>query len=347
MLILSKRAKAQAPKNGAVVIYHERHPAERVFSVDVGDMNKEHVTKYLEDIKREIVAKIPPELTMQGSLRSNPGRVYPLEHVYTATECRELDNCMQDPVYFIEKYVKVHHPIHGHVDMKLYEGQRQLLDAVDNPHNRKIVCKHARQTGTTSAMLAYILWDAMFQSNRTSLVIVPIYDSGVDMRKHLKQMWDTLPDWLRCGIKYFNRHCIEFDNGSSIRFSACSAHAGRGLSVSILYVDQAAYMPHGPYQEMAMNFGPCLYGDNTKLVIASTPAQQGGGLPKNPFAALWQMATDGRRGSWANPAGNLPFVSVNLSWSQVPDRDEHWAMETRQTIGQEAFNREYMCEFTK
>jgi hypothetical protein len=282
------------------------------------------------------------DVSIQGSIKSSPGRVYPLEHVYTEKEKGELVRCMQDPAYFIEKYVKVMHPVHGQVDMKLYEGQRQMLDAVHNPHHRKIVCKHARQMGTTTLMLAYILWDAMFQSNRTSLVIVPKFDFGVEMRKRIKQMHDALPSWLRCDIRYFNRQCIEFHNGSSIRFSACSAHAGRGLSVSLLYVDQAAHMPYGPYQEMAMNFGPCLYGGNTKLVIASTPACQGEGLPENPFKALWEMASKG-----ASLRGGLAFVPVNISWSMVPWADEMWAMERRSMIGQEAFNREYMCEFTR
>jgi hypothetical protein len=320
MLILSKRAKAQALKDDAVVVYRERRLPE-IFSIDVGNMPTERVTKYLEAIKREMEAAKP--------------------HEYTDAEGQELGRCAKNPIYFIEKYVKIMHPIHGQMDMKLYEGQRAMLDTVHNPHNRKIVCKHARQTGTTSAMLAYILWDAMFQSYRTSLVIVSKYDFGVDMRNTIKQMYDALPDWLRAGIKYFNRHCMEFDNGSSIRFSACSSHAGRGLSLSMIYVDQAAYMPYGPYQEMAMNFGPCLYDGNTKLVIASTPAQQKEGLPENPFKALWQMASNGR----VRPGG-LAFAPVNVSWSQVPGHDEYWAAERRTVIGHEAFNREYMCEFT-
>lgn len=48
---------------------------------------------------------------------------------YTDVEKIELVKCMMDPVYFMEKYVKIQHPMKGRVPFKMYPFQKEMVRA--------------------------------------------------------------------------------------------------------------------------------------------------------------------------------------------------------------------------
>lgn len=67
------------------------------------------------------------------------------ESEYTPENILELKKCAQDPVYFIENYVKVQHPTRGTVPMVLYEYQKDMLNAI---HTKKdVIILASRQLG--------------------------------------------------------------------------------------------------------------------------------------------------------------------------------------------------------
>ena len=67
------------------------------------------------------------------------------EMEYTPENIMELKRCMDDPIYFIEKYVKVQHPTKGVVPMELYEYQKEMIDSIHN--NKDSVILASRQLG--------------------------------------------------------------------------------------------------------------------------------------------------------------------------------------------------------
>ena len=67
------------------------------------------------------------------------------EMEYTPENIMELKRCMNDPIYFIEKYVKVQHPTKGTVPMELYEYQKEMIDSIHN--NKDSIILASRQMG--------------------------------------------------------------------------------------------------------------------------------------------------------------------------------------------------------
>jgi hypothetical protein len=64
---------------------------------------------------------------------------------YEAERLKELAKCMIDPIYFIEKYVMIQHPIEGRVPFKPYKFQIEMIKAFHE--HRNVICLTSRQMG--------------------------------------------------------------------------------------------------------------------------------------------------------------------------------------------------------
>ena len=67
------------------------------------------------------------------------------EEEYTYDQVVELKRCMSDPIYFIEKYIKIQHPVQGAIHFKLYDYQKKMISTYEN--NKSVIVLSARQTG--------------------------------------------------------------------------------------------------------------------------------------------------------------------------------------------------------
>lgn len=64
---------------------------------------------------------------------------------YTPESIQDLIRCKNDPLYFIEKFVKVQHPTKGIMPMQLYEYQKRMLIAIHE--NKDTIVLASRQLG--------------------------------------------------------------------------------------------------------------------------------------------------------------------------------------------------------
>ena len=103
---------------------------------------------------------------------------------YTAEQIKELTLCSQDPLYFIEHYVKIVHPVKGLVVFKPYEYQKELIRCVNKYRN--VVGLMSRQNGKTESVASYLLWYAMFHKNKTILIVANKRDTATEILDRIK-----------------------------------------------------------------------------------------------------------------------------------------------------------------
>lgn len=80
--------------------------------------------------------------TYKGSKLLKPTNVY-ME--YTEEQVLEILKCKDDPVYFIENYMKIVSLDEGVIPFKLYDFQKKMVEMFHN--NRFNICKLSRQSG--------------------------------------------------------------------------------------------------------------------------------------------------------------------------------------------------------
>jgi hypothetical protein len=97
---------------------------------------------------------------------------------------------------------------------------------------------------------------------------------------------------------------------------------------NLLYVDEAAIIPNNIAEEFFTSTYPTISsGKTTKVVLTSTP------LGYNLFWKYWNEAENGING----------FVPVSVNYWEHPGRDEVWANEQKQVLGELKFNQEILC----
>ena len=258
---------------------------------------------------------------------------------YTYDQIQEMAKCADDPVYFIEKYVRVQHPTRGSIPFILYDFQRELIKSYHN-HKSNIVLS-ARQTGKTATSCAYILWFSIFNEDTTTLCASNKNAGAMEIIHRIKYAYEELPHWLKPGVPEggWNKHSIAFDNKSRIESTATSENSGRGMSISLLYVDEFAFVAPAIQQEFWASISPTL-STGGKCIISSTPNGDA-----DLFAQLWRTSEQIHAANDESFDDIDYFIPTHIEWDQPPGRDEKFKQEQISKVGEAKWRQEYLCEF--
>jgi len=242
------------------------------------------------------------------------------------------------PHYFLEHFFHIQHPIKGKLLYEPYEYQRRLIDSYHT--NRFNVNLLPRQTGKTTTAAGYLLWFAMFVPDSTILVAAHKHTGAQEIMARIRYAYELCPDHIRCGATSYNKQSLEFDNGSRIVAQTTTETTGRGMSLSLLYADEFAFVPPNIASEFWTSISPTL-STGGKAIITSTPNSD-----EDQFAQIWKEANY-QFDEFGNEQelGRNGFFPFRAYWHEHPDRDEAWAAEERGRIGEERFRREHNCEF--
>src|SRR6056300_1144594 len=257
---------------------------------------------------------------------------------YTPEQLQELAKCTMDPQYFITEYCWIQHPVKGRLKFELFDYQRELLDAY---HNHKYsIALISRQMGKSTAAAAYLLWYAMFMPDQTILIAAHKYSGAQEIMQRIRFAYELLPNFIRAGVTAYNKGSLEFDNGSRIIAQATTENTGRGLSISLAYLDEFAFVRPTIAREFWTALSPTL-STGGKCIITSTPNQD-----DDQFAQIWREANKTQH-SYGNEqeVGKNGFKAYSADWTAQTDRDQKWADVEQGKIGEERFRREHLNEF--
>jgi hypothetical protein len=244
------------------------------------------------------------------------------------------------PEYFMSNYFYIQHPVRGKLLYQPFEYQRKLIDTYHN--NRFSISLMPRQTGKTTSAAGYLLWFAMFRPDSTILIAAHKYTGAQEIMQRVRYAYELCPDWIRAGVTSYNKGSIDFENGSRIVSQTTTETTGRGMSITLLYCDEFAFVRPTIAKEFWTSISPTL-STGGKAIITSTPNSD-----EDQFAYIWKQANkkiDEYGNERADGLGVNGFKGYQASWHEHPDRDEQWKNEEIGRIGEERFRREHGCEF--
>ena len=260
---------------------------------------------------------------------------------FTEKELLELKECA-DPktgaYFFMENFFFIQHPTRGKLQFEPFEFQTRLIESYhDHRFNINML---PRQTGKSTTAAGYLLWYAMFNPDVTVLIAAHKYAGAQEIMHRIRYAYEDCPDHIRCGVTSYNKGSMEFDNGSRIVSQTTTDNTGRGMSISLLYCDEFAFVNPTIAKEFWTAISPTL-ATGGKAIITSTPNSD-----EDQFALIWTEACK-RFDEHGNDTevGINGFYAFSAHWSEHPDRDETWAEEEKSRIGEERFRREHECEF--
>lgn len=222
----------------------------------------------------------------------------------------------------------------------MYDIQVETPDPTDE--NNHLYYSNGILSHNTTVAAGYLLWKAMFTPDTTILVTANKLNQALEIMDRIRFAYENLPNHIRAGVKEYNKGTIAFDNDSKIVARATSSDAGRGLSISLLYCDEFAFVPPNKATDFWTSIQPVL-STGGSCIITSTPKSD-----EDQFAQIWKGAID-NVDEFGNPRkdnlGRNGFYAVKVPWSAHPERDEEWARPFRESLGEARFRQEFECDF--
>ena len=226
---------------------------------------------------------------------------------------QEYLKCASDPVHFMKKYCFIQHPQRGRIQFSLYPFQEKVLSLFrDNPYS--IILK-SRQLGISTLTAGFSLWMMLFHKDKNILCIATKQDTAKNMVTKVKFMYENLPSWLKINADENNKLTLRLTNGSQIKATSAAGDAGRSEAVSLLLIDEAAFIENigeiwASAQQTLATGGGC--------IALSTPYGTG-----NWFHQTWVRAENKEN----------DFLPIKLPWFVHPERDQAWRDRQDELLG--------------
>ena len=201
---------------------------------------------------------------------------------------------------------------------------------LSNQSNHTYYTNDILSHNTTTAS-AFMLLFTLFNKDKTVAIVANKQATSKEILDRIKLMYDYLPMWLKPGILEWNKGSIKFDNGCKIIAAATSSDSIRGQAISLLYLDEFAFIPKNLVNEFIESTFPVISSSKlARIIITSTPNG------KNHFYRFYEEAR----------LGKSTFKSSRINWNDVPGRDAQWRIDQIKELGSvEKFNQEYGAEF--
>lgn len=213
----------------------------------------------------------------------------------------------KDIIWFCENFWTIQHPERGRIPFDLRDPQVDTLDAFMD--QRRVIILKARQIGFSTLCAAYVYWAAFFKSDVQIVMLSKGEREATELLQKVKYGIKGLPDWVKDRgpqITQETQSKIVFDNGSSIESLPSRSDPARGRTVSIVIVDEWAFLEN-PSEAWA-SIEPI--ADIGGQVIGLSTANGAGTF----YHEMWTKAE----------TGSSDFFPIFFPWSAVPERDELW-----------------------
>jgi hypothetical protein len=250
-------------------------------------------------------------------------------------KCCDPDNGY---LHFMDNFFYIQHPTKGSMLYHPYPYQRKLIDIYHNYTSS--ISLMSRQSGKTTSAAGYLLWYAMFIPDSTILIAAHKFAGSQEIMQRIRYAYENCPDHIRCGMVTYNKGSLEFENGSRIVSTTTTENTGRGMSITVLYMDEFAFVRPTIAELFWTSITPTL-ATGGKCIITSTPNSD-----EDQFATIWKGAN-----KCQDEFGNQTELGINgfkaykVTWEEVPGRDGNWESQMIQKLGVDRFRREMSCEF--
>lgn len=152
----------------------------------------------------------------------------------------QFEKCATDEVYFMKKYCQIQHPTRGRIPFTLYDFQEDCIDDFKN-YQYNIILK-SRQLGLSTLIAGYALHKMTFKKDYKILVIATGKDTAINLINKVTVMYNNLPSWMKISATALNKMSLEFKNGSSIKAVSSKPERARSEALSLLIIDEAAFV---------------------------------------------------------------------------------------------------------
>lgn len=240
-------------------------------------------------------------------------------------QMQEIIKCVNDFSYFCHKYVKIRHPLHGTIPFIMYNFQKRVIENYGK--NRFNILSKFRQGGLTTVTMVWALWRCLFQTDQRIMAISKTDREAISAGEVVKVAMENLPEWLKPQMGKNNEHEKQFSDTSSILW-CYTPEASRGKSITVLIIDEAAFVP-----DMESHWKAIYPTISTGGAVCVVSTVNGMG---NWYYDVYQEAKSGKN----------KFNVIDLDYWEHPNyNNPKWVQDTKANLGEKGWAQEVMRSF--
>ena len=169
----------------------------------------------------------------------------------------------------------------------------------------------------------------IFSKDKNVLVIATKQDTAKNMVTKVRFAYDNLPNWMKIGAAATSNNALSLrlTNGSQIKAVSAAGDAGRSEAVSLLVIDEAAFIDN---IETIYTAAKMTLATGGGCIALSTPNGVGNWFHKSYTEAQLQKNS---------------FLPISLPWSVHPEREQAWRDEQEVLLGPKGAAQECDCDF--
>ena len=252
-----------------------------------------------------------------------------IQFEYTDEELRTLFGVRQNSIeYFIDflediKYV--YNPnLNKITNIKLRDYQKEILRNFNN--DKFLSLLSSRQMGINTVLSIYLMKYILSNVDKSILILSYKTMSSIELLNKFKDIYYSLPFYLKPGVLSWNKGSITFDNGCRIKCDEYRKDNGIGYTVNFAIFMDLLYEKEKLLNGIFSNLLPVFSAiKDSKLFLVNT------GLGTNDKYYKQYFTEDG---------DNI-FKKYRYHYSLIHNRDDEWKEEIINMIGYDMFNREY------
>lgn len=237
----------------------------------------------------------------------------------------EYIRCAQDPTYFMKRYCYIQHPNRGRILFSLFPFQERVLGVLKR--EKFTITLKSRQLGISTLVAAYSTWLMIFHKDKNILALATTQATARNLVRKVQYMYQSLPKWLKLPAVENNKLSLTLKNGSRIRAASSNSDASRSEAVSLLLIDEAAFIDN---IEETFTAAQQTLATGGQCVAISTPNGVG-----NWFHQTYTKAQTKENS----------FIPIKLDWKVHPERDQSWRDQQDADLGPRMASQECDADF--
>ena len=236
----------------------------------------------------------------------------------TSEQIQQYIKCYQDPIYYLNNYGSVFDIEKRRIgNLTLYPYQIPVIRAFQKYINNIIL--KSRQQGLSVVTAGYVAWLLLFGTDERILVVANDFKGAKRFVDSVKIFIDNAPAWMLPDERTLdNMNELKFSNGCSLKAVASSPQAGRGEALTLLVLDETAFIEHA--ESIWMGAGIALSATGGKCIMISTPYGTGNLYHQTWVSAIEQKEKITKAEEDGNPTEMSPedFNPILVHWSTHP-----------------------------
>lgn len=233
-------------------------------------------------------------------------------NIYTEDDYLAIADIISTPLLFQRECCHLHlHPYQHMMWANMQENKLSLNLA-------------ARQMGKSTTAMAYMFWYALSHSNSALALCSTKHSNAISLLDIVRKWISDGPEFIKQLVHTNNRGEIRFHNGSRIIARTATSSSFRGMSLSVIYMDEFAFLPPATQTEIIHAVFPVVQACSGKMIVTTTP--------NTTSDEVYQM--------WTSPR----WSSTRFAAEDHRDTLEH-ALRARPMMSQIMYEREFECKF--